>query len=109
MTAQAPDLRSVRARRSFFENARRTLATAPLSAWFGMIVIVIYVIAAVFAPWLAPYGESDVVGKAYQPSGPEFWLGTDQIGHLLAGILDRLVGSPAKRMATRCRITELFV
>jgi len=88
MTAQAPDLRSVRARRSFFENARRTLATAPLSAWFGMVVIVIYVIAAVFAPWLAPYGESDVVGKAYQPSGPEFWLGTDQIGR---DLLSRLI------------------
>ena len=88
MTAQAPDLRSVRARRSFLESARRTLATAPWSAWFGMIVIVIYVIAAVFAPWLAPYGESDVVGKAYQPSGPEFWLGTDQIGR---DLLSRLI------------------
>jgi ABC-type dipeptide/oligopeptide/nickel transport system permease subunit len=70
MTAQAPDIRSVRARRSFFENAKRTLATAPISAWFGMIVIVIYVIAAVFAPLIAPYGEAQVVGKAYQPRGP---------------------------------------
>ena len=32
MTAQAPDIRTVRARRSFLQNARRTLATAPLSA-----------------------------------------------------------------------------
>ena len=36
--------------------------------------------ARIFAPWIAPYGEAEVVGKAYQPSGPEFWLGTDQIG-----------------------------
>jgi peptide/nickel transport system permease protein len=41
---------------------------------------VIYVFAAIFAPWIAPYGEAEVVGKAYQPSSPEFWLGTDQIG-----------------------------
>lgn len=80
MTAGTSDIRNVRARRSFWENARRTLATAPFSAWFGMIVILIYVIAAVFAPLIAPYGEAEVVGKAYQPAGPEFWLGTDQIG-----------------------------
>lgn len=80
MTAQTTEVRNVRARRTFLQNARRTLATAPFSAWFGMIVIVIYVLAAIFAPWIAPYGESEVVGKAYQPSGPDFWLGTDQIG-----------------------------
>ena len=45
-----------------------------------MIVIAIYVIAAIFAPLIAPYGEAEVVGKAYQPAGGEFWLGTDQIG-----------------------------
>jgi peptide/nickel transport system permease protein len=80
MTAQTTEVRNVRARRTFFQNARRTLATAPFSAWFGMIVIVIYFLAAIFAPLIAPYGESEVVGKAYQPSGPDFWLGTDQIG-----------------------------
>jgi len=80
MTAQAPDIRNVRARRTLWENTKRTLATAPISAWFGMIVIVIYAIAAIFAPWIAPFGEAEVVGRAYQPAGPEFWLGTDQIG-----------------------------
>ena len=80
MTAQAPELRSVRARRTLWENTRRTLATAPVSAWFGMIVILIYVLAAIFAPWIAPYGEAEVVGKAYQPAGEQFFLGTDQIG-----------------------------
>lgn len=80
MTAQAPDIHAVRARRSLLENVRRTLATATFSAWFGMIVILIYAIAAIFAPWIAPYGEAEVVGKAYQPSSAAFWLGTDQIG-----------------------------
>jgi peptide/nickel transport system permease protein len=80
MTAQAPDIHAVRARRSLLENVRRTLATATISAWFGMIVILLYAIAAIFAPWIAPYGEAEVVGKAYQPSSAAFWLGTDQIG-----------------------------
>jgi peptide/nickel transport system permease protein len=80
MTATAPDIRTVRARRSLWQNTKRTLASAPISAWFGMIVIFVYVFAAVFAPWIAPYGEADVVGRAYQPAGSEFFLGTDQIG-----------------------------
>ena len=80
MTAEPADIRSVRARRTVWENVRRTLATAPISAWFGMIVIAIYVLAAIFAPLIAPYGEADVVAKAYQPSSADHWLGTDQIG-----------------------------
>ena len=80
MTTQSPDLRVIRARRTAFENVKRTLASAPVSAWFGMIVILIYAICAVFAPLIAPYGEADIVGKAYQPSGGGFLLGTDQIG-----------------------------
>lgn len=80
MTAQAPDLRSVRARRTVLQNVTRTLASAPISAWFGMIVILIYAIAAIFAPWIAPYGEAEIIGKAYQPASEQYWLGTDQIG-----------------------------
>lgn len=85
-TANTADTRNVRARRSFIENAWRTLKTAPISAWFGMIVILIYAIAALFAPWLAPFGEAEVVGKAYLPAGSALpdggsaFLGTDQIG-----------------------------
>ncbi|MBM3520123.1 MAG: ABC transporter permease [Alphaproteobacteria bacterium] len=81
MTSANPaDIRAIKARRTFSEQAWRTLKTAPISAWFGMIVIVLYAIAAIFAPLIAPYGEADVIGKAYQPASAEFWLGTDQIG-----------------------------
>lgn len=78
-TATSP-VRVIKARRSIMENIRRNLKTAPLTAWFGMIVILLYAICAIFAPLLAPYGESEVVGKAYQLASPENWLGTDQIG-----------------------------
>jgi peptide/nickel transport system permease protein len=64
------------------------LKTAPLSAWIGMIVILIYAICALFAPLIAPYGEAEIVGNAYQPSSAEFWLGTDQIGR---DIFSRLI------------------
>ena len=80
MTAEPVNTRAVKARRSTFETVRRELAKAPISAWFGMIVILIYAFCAIFAPLIAPYGEADIIGKAYQPSSQEFLLGTDQIG-----------------------------
>ncbi|MCX7344474.1 MAG: ABC transporter permease [Alphaproteobacteria bacterium] len=80
MTSQPADLRVIRARRSFSENAWRTLKTAPFTAWLGMIIILVYAIAALFAPWIAPFGESEIVGKQYLPPSAEFWFGTDQIG-----------------------------
>lgn len=73
-------LRVIKARRGVLENVWRLLKTAPLSAWFGMIVILIYAIAALFAPWIASYGEAEIIGKAYQPGSDTSWLGTDQLG-----------------------------
>lgn len=61
-------------------NTLRFLASAPLTAKFGMIVIALYVFAACFANFLAPYSETEIVGRALQPSSPEFLLGTDQVG-----------------------------
>ena len=86
--AAAPTLRNIKARRTAYQSVMRTLKTAPISAWFGMIVILIYAIFAVFAPLLAPYGEAEVVGKAYQLSSAHNWLGTDQIGR---DLLSRLI------------------
>jgi peptide/nickel transport system permease protein len=74
------DIRNIKARRTWSENVWRTFKSAPPSAIFGMIVIAIYVFCAIFAPWLAPYGEREVIGKAYAPVSALNWFGTDQIG-----------------------------
>ncbi len=74
------DIRNIKARRSFSENAWRTLKTAPPSAIFGMIVIAIYAICAIFAPWIAPFGEREVLGKAFLPVSWVNLFGTDQLG-----------------------------
>jgi peptide/nickel transport system permease protein len=80
MTSEPATTRVVRRRRSFIENAKRTLGTAPLSAWFGMIIIASYAFIALFAPLLAPYGEAAIIGKAYEAPSAMHWFGTDQIG-----------------------------
>ena len=80
MTDQAINVRAVRARRTWQENTRRLLKSAPWSARFGMVVILIYALAAIFAPLIAPYGEAEVTGAAFAPWSSANWLGTDQIG-----------------------------
>ena len=77
-----------KARRTRLSLIRRALRSAPISAWFGMIVIATYVIVAIFAPWLAPYGEAQIFPEPYAPWGGQFVLGTDQLGR---DMLTRLI------------------
>ena len=60
----------------------------PLSAWIGMAGIALALICAIFAPWIAPYGERDVVGQVWEPAGAGFLLGTDNLGR---DLLSRLI------------------
>ena len=56
------------------------VARAPLSAKFGLLIILLYVAVAVLAPLLAPYGETQVVGEGFAPWSGQFLLGTDNLG-----------------------------
>ena len=67
-------------RRTKMQSIRRALKQAPITAWFGMFVVGAYLIIALFAPLLAPYGESDIVGDQYQDWSAQFLFGTDQLG-----------------------------
>ena len=61
---------------------------SPYTARFGLIVVSLYIFVALFAPWLAPYGESQVFPAPYEPWSEKFVFGTDQIGR---DILSRLI------------------
>ncbi|MFJ2448530.1 ABC transporter permease [Pseudomonas sp. NPDC087626] len=65
---------------SLLKQLLRAPFRAPLSAQFGLLVIVLYVLVALFAPLLAPFGETQVVGEGFAPWGGEFLLGTDNLG-----------------------------
>src|SRR6056297_98304 len=58
----------------------KEIKTAPLTASFGMFVIFTYAIAGIFAPWIAPYGESEVISSAFAPADANMLLGADQLG-----------------------------
>ena len=93
--ALAPDLlpvgtpgQPVRAR-----SVLRQLLNRPLAV-LGLIIIALVVLAAVFAPWVAPYDPGEqffegltIEGAPLPPSG-EFWFGTDLLGR---DLLSRLI------------------
>jgi ABC-type glutathione transport system ATPase component len=43
----------------------REFRTMPLTASFGLLMILIYILVAIFAPALAPFSETEIVGREY--------------------------------------------
>ncbi len=81
MSSLQTSTRIIKGRRTLSENIIRTLRDAPLSARFGMCVMLIYALCAIFAPWIAPFPESDTSAKGMLPSSWVHLMGTDQTGH----------------------------
>ena len=76
----AAEVGAVRKRRTRSERIWIELKKAPLTAWFGLIVITVYCLVALFAPIIAPHGEAEVFPAPYAPWGGDHVFGTDQIG-----------------------------
>ncbi len=62
----------------------KQLKKAPYTAWFGLVVIFLYSFVAIFAPWLTPFSESQIVGTEFELWGENFLLGTDNLGRDMA-------------------------
>ena len=58
----------------------KLLRQSPLSARIGLAMILINVIAAIFAPVISPYSETEVVGDVWAPYSRSNLLGTDNVG-----------------------------
>lgn len=71
----APPQRPGKASRAWKE-----LKKAPFTAKMGLLIVLVYVFVALFAPVLTSYGESEVVGSEFEPWGAKFLLGTDNLG-----------------------------
>jgi peptide/nickel transport system permease protein len=49
-------------------------------ALIGLSIIVAFTTVALFAPYIAPYDPSALIGTPYQPPSPKHILGTDNLG-----------------------------
>jgi len=85
-------------------NMLKVFSKASWSAKVGMIIILVYSSAAVLAPLLAPYGETEVVGEVWEPFGGATLLGTDQLGR---DLLTRLLYGARNTISIALTITLL--
>ena len=69
----------------------RVILRDPLAV-FGVFIIILLIVLALFGPWIAPYPEQGKgrtnVPDRFQPPSGEYWLGTDQLGR---DILSRVI------------------
>jgi len=87
---KAPSERALFIRRLF---KRKTVAA-------GIIVLAVFAILALLAPWIAPYSPSKLsIVNRLKPPGEMFWFGTDEFGRdvfsrtIYAGRLSLMVGA----------------
>lgn len=58
-------------------------------AWIGLILLAIVVLAAAFAPWIAPHDPIEQhIAYRLDPPSAQYWLGTDSYGR---DVLSRLI------------------
>lgn len=58
------------------------------AAQVGLVLLIVILGIAVFAPWIAPYDPKEKVGGPMEPPSSKFRLGTDDVGH---DILSQLI------------------
>ncbi len=64
------------------------LKRIPLSALIGLFLTALFLFAALFAPWIAPYGNGQIVGDVWGPMSATHLLGTDNLGR---DLLSRMI------------------
>jgi peptide/nickel transport system permease protein len=85
-------------------NILKIIFSAPLSAKFGMLVVLIYSIVAIFAPFIAPYGEREILGRAFELWSDKYILGTDNLGR---DMLSRMIFGARNTIGLALSITIL--
>ena len=94
----------IRMIRPFSRN--RGAAGAPVEPLrvLAAFIVWLYVLTALFAPLLAPYGEAEITGEPFMPWSARHWLGTDQLGR---DFLSRLIFGVRNSLGLALAVTAL--
>jgi len=57
-----------------------SLKRVPLGALIGLVITSLFLLVAIFAQFIAPYGLGEIVGGVWEPMSAKFPLGTDTLG-----------------------------
>ncbi|TIN32267.1 MAG: ABC transporter permease, partial [Mesorhizobium sp.] len=66
----------------------RAIRRIPLPSLTGLVLTALFVLAAIFAPLIAPHGNAEIVGDVWEPMSAAHWLGTDNLGR---DLLSRMI------------------
>lgn len=80
------------------------IRTVPLSAMLGMAIIAVNLIAALFAPWIAPHSETAQVGDIWMLPSGALPFGTDSLGR---DMLSRILFGARTTIAIALSITAI--
>ncbi|AIR65150.1 ABC transporter permease [Cedecea neteri] len=80
------------------------IRTVPLSAILGLTIIAVNLIAALFAPWLAPHSETAQVGDIWMLPSSSMPFGTDSLGR---DMLSRILFGARTTIAIALAITSI--
>lgn len=83
---------------------KANIRAVPLSAILGLAIIAINLIAAVFAPWLAPHTETAQVGDIWMLPSLSMPMGTDSLGR---DMLSRILFGARTTIAIALAITAI--
>jgi peptide/nickel transport system permease protein len=76
-------------RHSFFVDLLIRLVREKPLGTVGAAIVLLLLLAGIFANWIAPYGYNEVwVGPKAGPATTQFWLGTDNVGR---DLLSRII------------------
>ena len=98
------EVSNIYVRRTVFQRSLISLSKAPFTAWLGMIIVSSYFFVAIFAPFLAPYGEAQIFKVPYAPWDNTHIFGTDRLGR---DILSRLIYGARNTMGIALTTTFL--
>lgn len=88
---------------------------SPWSTRIAFLTIILFVIIALLAPWIAPYGLNDSVGDVWEPLSARHPFGTDSLGRdilsrlIFGGRITLLVAGAATLLAFIIGITFGFI
>lgn len=72
---------------SYARQVRRKFLKHKLAVW-GLVTILLFLVVALLAPWLAPNNPNAITDSLSAQPSPKHWLGTDQVGR---DVLSRLI------------------
>lgn len=75
-----------------------------VAANIGLAIVAANLSVALLAPLIAPYGEAEIVGRAWAPANRQHWLGLDNLGR---DLLSRLIYGARVSIGLSALITAL--